>query len=111
MDHTAETQASPAAADLKPAKARKLTIANAVDQWAECTLAIEGLTMLRNEAAKVLVAHAEKTGKRTFKDRIAVVETGGSLILDQQKVRDHLGAQLGEFMKRTKLGLSLKLLK
>jgi hypothetical protein len=101
------TENAPAAAAVK----RKLTIANAVDQWAETTLAIQGLIVLRDEAAKVLLANAQKTGKRTFKDRIAVVQSGGSLVLDQSAVRDYLGARLGDFQKRSKLGWSLKLLK
>lgn len=92
-------------------KPKKLTLAQAIDQWAETTRAIEGLTPLRNEAAKVLLEHAEKTGKRTFKDRIAVVQTGGSLVLDQPKVVEHLGDRLRDFQKRTKMGWSLKLLK
>jgi hypothetical protein len=82
-----------------------------VDQWAETTLAIEGLTILRKEAAAVLLANAERTGRRTFKDRIAVVQTGGALVLDQGKVREYLGAALADFQVRTKLGWSLKLLK
>jgi len=86
-------------------------VPEAVDQWAECTLAIQGLTILRNEAAKVLLDKAEKTGRRTFSDRIAVVQTGGSLVLDQAKVRDYLGAKLADFQSRTKLGWTLKLLK
>jgi hypothetical protein len=100
----------------RPARAavtrpRKLTVAQAIDQWAETTLAIEGLEALRKEAAKVLLDSAERTGRRTFKDRIAVVQTGGSLVLDQARVRDYLGEKLADFQKRTKMGLSLKLLK
>lgn len=90
---------------------RKLTISEAAAQWEETTLAMEGLKGLRNEAARVLLANAEKTGRRTFKDRIAVTQTGGSLVLDQAKVREYLGERLHEFQTRTKLGLSLKLLK
>jgi hypothetical protein len=82
-----------------------------VQQWAECTLAIQGLTILRSEAAKVLLDKAAKTGRRTFSDRIAVVQTGGSLVLDQAKVRDYLGSKLADFQVRTRLGWSLKLLK
>ena len=110
MDHTAETEAQAADAGVS-AKSRKLTIAKAVDQWAECTLAIEGLTILKKEAADVLLKHAEKTGRRSFRDRIAVVRTGGSLVLNQAKVREYLGAQLVDFQSRTKLGWALKLLK
>ncbi len=106
---TAEPQAPAAGADVsKPAK---LTVSKAVDQWAETTLAIQGLTILRNEAAKVLLDAAERTGRRTFRDRIAVVQTGGSLVLDQAKVRDYLGSKLADFQVRTRLGWSLKLLR
>lgn len=105
-----ETQAGPAAgAAVDPP--RKLTVSRAIDQWAQTTLAIEGLEVLRKEAAKVLLDHAEKTGRRTFKDRIAVVQSGGSLVLDQAKVREYLGDRLTDFQKRSKLGWSLKLLK
>jgi len=103
------THAPPAHPDA--VKRRKLTLGDAIDQWAETTLAIEGLTILRKEAAEVLLAHAEKSGKRTYKDRIAVVQTGGSLVLDQPRVVKYLGAKLAGFQKRTKLGLTLKLLK
>ena len=89
---------------------RKLTVTQAIDQYESATRAIEGLTGLRDEAKRVLLEHAEKTGKRTFKDRIAVVRSGGSLILDQRKVRDELGARLPDFQTRTKLGWTLKLL-
>jgi hypothetical protein len=91
--------------------ARKLTIADAVEQWERTTLAIEGLTMLRKEAAAVLLANAEKTGRKTFKNRIAVVQTGGSVTLDQGKVTQYLGARLHEFQTRTRSGWTLKLLR
>lgn len=110
----AETMTPPAARPAPTPKVlqkRKLTLAAAIDQWAEATRAMEGLKVLRDEAARVLLDHAEKTGKRTFKDRIAVVRTGGSLVLDQPKVRDYLGERLRDFQKRTDLGWSLKLLK
>ena len=82
--------------------ARKLTIARAIDQWEQTTLAIEGLTVLRKEAAEVLLAHAEKTGRRTYKDRIAVVSSGGSVVLDQARLRQFLGARLVDFQTRSK---------
>lgn len=105
------TSAAPDGAAVEPARKRKLTLTDAVDQWARTTLAIEGLQGLRKEAGAVLLAHAEKTGRRTYKDRIAVVQTGGSLVLDQAKVRELLGEQLPDYQTRTKMGLSLKLLK
>lgn len=110
MVPTAQAQKPPARAAVAR-EPRKLTIADAIEQWERTTLAIDGLTVLRKEAADVLLAHAAKTGRRTFKDRIAVVATGGSLILDQAKVKAELGARLVDFQTRTKLGCSLKLLK
>lgn len=95
----------------KAMQKRKLTLAAAIEQWEQTTNAIDGLNILRKEAAEVLLDHAERTGRRTFKDRIAVVQSGGSLILDQAKVREYLGARLIDFQTRTKTGWSLKLLK
>ena len=40
-----------------------------------------------------------------------IFSTGGSLTLDQSKVKKFLGAQLVDFQTRTKTGWSLKLLK
>lgn len=99
--------------DRAPARAavKKLTLTEAVEQWEQTTRAIEGLQIVRKQAAAVLLEHAEKTGKRTYKDRIAVVQTGGSMILDQAAVREYLGAQLVKFQTKTKLGWTLKLLK
>jgi hypothetical protein len=118
VGNTDTAQAAPARAALKrPARTpkalqkRKLTLQAAIDQWCETTLAIEGLQALRKEAADVLLDNAERTGRRTFKDRIAVVRSGGSLILDQTKVRELLGARLPDFQTRTKLGWTLKLLR
>jgi len=61
---------------------RKLTVVQATEVWVETTRALEGLKGLRNEAAAVILAHAERTGKRTYADKIAVQPSGGSLILD-----------------------------
>lgn len=106
MAPATEAKAPPARAAVK-----KLTLTDAVDQWERTTLAMEGLKGLRDEAAKVLLAHAEKTGKRAYKDRIAVVQSGGSVVLDQAKVREYLGAKLSDFQTTTKLGWTLKLLR
>lgn len=89
---------------------RKLTLTDAVDQWERTTRAIEGLKILQKEAAEVLIDHGKKTGRRTFKDRIAMVATGGSLTLDQPAVKAYLGAKLADFQTRTKAGWTLKLL-
>jgi len=92
---------------------RKLTLAKAVAQWLETERAIQGLKPLRDEAAAVILENAERTGRRVYgAGKIAVEQTGGSLVLDQPAVREYLGPQrLSEFMKRTKLGLTLKLLR
>lgn len=63
------------------------------------------------EAAPVLLAHLEKTGRSTYKDRIVRQSTGGGLVLDQPRVREFLGARLAEFQKRAAQGWSLRLLK
>lgn len=94
----------------KALQKRKLTVAEAVEQFAATTNAIAVLAALRDEAKTLLLEHAERTGKRTFADRIAVVRTGGSLTLDQAAVKKFLGARLADFQTRTKLGWSLKLL-
>jgi hypothetical protein len=95
----------------KALQARKPTLNDAIDQWETTTRAIEGLKATRDAAAAVLLEHAERTGRRTFKDRIAVARSGGSLVLDQPAVREFLGDRLPEFQTRTKMGFSLKLLK
>jgi hypothetical protein len=59
----------------------------------------------------VLLAHFEKTGRSTYKDRIARKATGGNLVLDQASVRAYLGPRLHEFQVRTKSGWTLQLLK
>jgi hypothetical protein len=98
----------------KALQKRKLTLREATEQWAETALAIEGLKMLQAEAGAVLLAHSEKTERRAYFDRVAVVRSGGSLVLDQAAVRDELPAERfveGDLMRRSKLGWSLKLLK
>ena len=90
---------------------RKLTLAEAADQWEAAKREIEKQKALVDEAAPVLLAHFEKTGRSTYKDRIAREATGGSLVLDQPKVREFLGKRLHEFQKRTARGWTLKLLK
>lgn len=110
----AEAQATDAAVTREPrtpSALRKMTLKAAIDEWATTTKAIEGLRMIQADAAKVLLENADRTGRRTFGDRIAVVRTGGSLVLDQAAVKEELGGRLEQFMKKTKLGWSLKLLK
>lgn len=117
MGSAAQVEVAPAQLpelDGPPHRKRKLTLTDAADQYERTTLAIEGLTILKKEAADVLLASAERTGRRTFKDRLAVVQTGGALTLDQPKVKEYLiarGQVLADFQKRSKMGLALKLLK
>ena len=90
---------------------RKLTLAEAADQWEKAKRETARQKALLDEAAPVLLSHFEKTGRSTYKDRIAREPTGGSLVLDQPKVREFLGKRLVDFQKLTERGWSLKLLK
>lgn len=90
---------------------RKLTLTEAAEQWENSKREIDRLKPLLEEAAPVLLEHFERTGKATYRDRIAVVTRGGGLILNQPKVREFLGTRLPEFQKRTETGRSLTLLK
>ena len=109
MAAAAGTETAPAD-DVKPK--RKLSLAKATVQWLETERAIQGLEPLRKEAKAVIVEHAERTGRRVYGGgTIAVEQTGGSLVLDQPAVKKHLGDRVSAFMVRTKLGLTLKLLR
>jgi hypothetical protein len=89
---------------------RSLTLAEAADQWESARRTIDDATPLLEEAAEVLLAHFEKTGRRTYKDRIALTIGSARLVLDQEKVRAFLGKRLSDFQKRTKPSRSLTLL-
>jgi hypothetical protein len=65
---------------------------------------------LLEEAADVLKEHFEKTGRTTYKDRIALVVNPAKTVLDQAKVRVFLGKRLPEFQKETAPSKSLTLL-
>jgi hypothetical protein len=90
---------------------RKLTLADAAGQWEKAKREMDRQKALLEEAAEVLLAHFEKTGRAGYKDRIGWTWSGGSLILDQPKVRAYLGARLEEFQTRTSRKRSLRLLK
>jgi hypothetical protein len=90
---------------------RKLTLPEAADQWEHAKREIDRLKPLLEEAAPVLLEHFERTGKAAYRDRIAVTIVPSRLLLDQPKVREFLGARLGEFQKRTQPSRSLSLLK
>lgn len=89
---------------------RTLTLAEAATQWERAKLEIERQKPLLEEAAAVLLKHFERTGNPGYKNRIGWKWNGGSLILDQAKVRAFLGAKLGEFQRRTERSRSLVLL-
>jgi hypothetical protein len=106
---TATTKPTPSARS-RIAK-RKLTLAEAADRWEMAKREIDRLKPLLEEAAPVLLAHFEKTGRSTYRDRIALVIGSSRLVLDQAKVREFLGERAGEFQKRTEPSRSLTLLK
>ncbi len=90
---------------------RKLTLSQAAEQWEQAKREVEAQKGLLEEAAGVLLAHFERTGRCAYKDRIGWSWRGGSLVLDQPKVREFLGDRLTEFQKRTDCSRSLTLLK
>jgi 3-oxoacyl-ACP reductase-like protein len=89
---------------------KPLSLAQAADQWEKAKRTIDRQKPLLEEAAEVLKEHFEKTGKTTYKDRIALVTGAARLVLDQAKVRVYLGKRLPEFQKRTEPSKSLTLL-
>lgn len=89
---------------------KKLTVAQAAEQWETAKRQIDELKPQLEEAAAVLFEHFDKSGRSTYKDRIALITTAPRLVLDQAKVREFLGKRLGEFQKRTKPSRSLSLL-
>ncbi len=89
---------------------RTLTIAEAAVQYERAKLEIERQRPLVEEAAEVLLAYFERSGKAAYKNRIGWSWRGGSLILDQPAVRAFLGERLGEFQRHTDRTRSLVLL-
>lgn len=90
---------------------RKLTLTEAASQWETARREIDRCKPLLEEAAPVLLEHFERTGRSTYRDRIAIVIGSSKLVLDQAHVREFLGERLGEFQKRTEPSRSLSLLK
>src|SRR5690349_9129817 len=88
---------------------RKLTLAEAADQWENAKREIERQKPLLEEAGAVLLAYFDRTGRGAYKNRIGWSWTGGGLVLDQAKVREFLGSRLGEFQKRSTRTRSLRL--
>jgi hypothetical protein len=95
----------------KALQKRKLTLGEAADQWEKAKREIERNKGPLEEAAGVLLAHFEKTGRPGYKDRIGWTWTGGGLVLDQAAVRELLGERLPEYQHRSKRSRSLRLLK
>jgi urease gamma subunit len=89
---------------------KKLTVAEAADQWVSCKRQMDALKPQLEEAAAVLHAHFEKTGRTSYKGIVALVTNAGRLVMDQAKVREFLGKRLPEFQKRTEPSKSLTLL-
>lgn len=89
---------------------KKLTLAQAADQWEKARRLIDEQEPLLEEAKEILLEHFERTGRRTYRDRIALVIGSSRLILDQPKIRAFLGKDLPKYQKRTKPSKSLTLL-
>jgi hypothetical protein len=102
----ATSEVAPKAAHARPTKAE----AEAFDRWEHARREADRLRGVLAEAAAVADGYFERTGRLTYEDRVLRNRTGGTLVLDQSKVREHLGARLHEFQTRTKLGWTLKLL-
>ena len=92
------------------AATKRLTLAQAADQWVRGKKqAVRGKALME-EAAPILLKYFARTGRTSYKDRIGLVLTPSKLILDQQKVKEELGRRLSQFQKRTKPSKSLTLL-
>ncbi len=90
---------------------RRLTLTEAAEQWEKAKREIDRAKPLLEEAAPILLEHFEKTGRSTYRDRIALTVGSARLVLDQAKVREFLGDRLSQFQKRTEPSRSLTLLK
>src|SRR4051812_3191605 len=78
---------------------KKLTVAEAAEQWENAKREIDRLKPELEEAKAVLIEHFEKTGKNSYRNRIGLT-IGSRLVLDQTAVREYLGKQLDRFQKR-----------
>jgi|1186.fasta_scaffold08126_5 hypothetical protein len=89
----------------KPAPAARLsktelTVAEAADQWEAADRDAERAAALKKEAGPVLLAHFEKTGRLSYKDRIALRQGADRTVLDTDAVKSFLGERLPEFQTR-----------
>lgn len=78
----------------------ELTVAEAADQWEAADRDAERAAALKKEAGPVLLKHFEKTGRLSYKDRIAVRQGADRTVLDQDAVKAFLGERLPEFQTR-----------
>lgn len=103
----------PTAAEQASISARKLTLAEAADQWEHAKREIDRLMPQLKEAASVLLEHFERTGRLTYKGRIGLTIGAARLILDQGKVTKYLSSLglLEDYQKRSTPSRSLTLLK
>jgi hypothetical protein len=99
-----------ATASRGPKAGKKLTVDQAGEQWVKAKKAIEAAGPKLEEAEEVLLAHFERSGKKTWRDQIVLTMTTSRKILDQDKVKKFLGPKLPKFMKRTKPNPKLSLL-
>ncbi len=76
---------------------KKLSIGEAAEQWANATQTIKEQKALADEAAPILLAYFERTGRKTYKDTVGVRQGPPRTILDQQAVKEFLGGRLSEF--------------
>lgn len=115
MVPAAETQAAAPAlkARRRPPRATKraLSVAEAAEQFEKAKALEAKAKALLDEAKPVLLAWFERTGKRTYEERIEAQSTGGGLVLDTEKVKAFLGRRLPEFQKTQAVGTTLKLLR
>jgi hypothetical protein len=79
---------------------RELTLAEAAEQWEAADRDAELAAARKKEAAPVLLAHFEKTGRLSYKDRIALRQGADRTVLDTDAVKEFLGERLPEFQTR-----------
>lgn len=88
---------------------KKLTVSEAADQWEQARQDAQLAKSLLEESAAVLLEHFARTGRSSYRGRIARVQPAARTILDQPKVREFLGKRLAEFQTTStpKPGLTL----
>jgi hypothetical protein len=96
----------PATAKKKPAALaprvtkRELTVAEAADQFVDADLAMEAQKARKQEAAAVLKAYFERTGRTKYKHLVELRQGSDRTVLDQDAVKEFLGERLPEFQTR-----------